>query len=281
MKFLLGLMTSAVCMLSACSNGDEPRVKDSSNENKLEEICVLKVKYKNVMYDVTYKMEHDSIIYLDSEFRALYENEISKLPNLAVLTYKDKLNNDVVEYYETASELEKEAGIKYFNNNVVSDYYVSKSENNLLPKAGRAILYDDTNFKDRELILNIDYDYLVSIANLKDYDNFNDKASAIRVFNFMKPNEYCSPSYAHDYVEKGANLRTCLIGYEDSNFKGRALYCIATYADTEKTYVPETATHQDYKLKNIGWNDKISSLIFRIITVQKINDGTYTPHDPV
>lgn len=46
-------------------------------------------------------------------------------------------------------------------------------------------------------------------------------------------------------------------------------------------FVPETATHQDWKLKNIGWNDKISSLVFRIITVQNITNGTYTPHDPV
>lgn len=52
------------------------------------------------------------------------------------------------------------------------------------PKAGRAILYDDTDFKDRTVVIDIDYDTQWAIPNLKDYDSFNDKTSAIRVFNF-------------------------------------------------------------------------------------------------
>lgn len=89
------------------------------------------------------------------------------------------------------------------------------------------------------------------------------------------------PSSPFDQGVSGSQLRTCLIGYEDSGFKGNILYCVASYSSTQDINRPETASHQDYKLKRIGWNDKISSVVFRIINISLINSGTITPHNPI
>ncbi|MDE6191805.1 MAG: hypothetical protein K2G47_09335 [Muribaculum sp.] len=120
----------------------------------------------------------------------------------------------------------------------------------------------------------------------KDYAGFNDKTSSIRVFNFLDPNTYYKPHVVSSGIPStlplpgylGSRLRTCLISYEDSNYRGKVLYCIADYSSTADMSKPETATHQDRRLKNLGWNDKISSVVFRIVTMQDIEKGIYPSH---
>lgn len=53
---------------------------------------------------------------------------------------------------------------------------------------------------------------------------------------------------------------------------------MADYSSEADINRPETATHQDRRLKNFGWNDKISSVVFRIVTLENIQNGTITAH---
>ena len=289
-KFLSGgLSLIFVGLLCACSNEtDSLSEQSASNEN--QEIFEQTIKFAGNTYHVSCMMQNDSLIYLDEDFNSLYRNEISKMPELTTFVYKDETGNDIIEYYASEQELMKQKKISYYDSDEIEISIPTREFVMPLPKAGRAILYDDTNFKDRTVILDADYDQYPSILNLKAYAGFNDKTSAIRVFNFLEPNTTYKPSYAVPPIPgtssgtlgtKGSQLRTCLIGYEDSDLKGKKLFCVATYSSGQDLNKPETASHQDYKLKNIGWNDKISSCIFRIITVENITNGEITPHNPV
>lgn len=278
-KSLLGGL-SFLSMLYACSNDVD--ALSEQNANDAQEVFEQTIKYGGNTYQVLCKMENDSLIYLDKEFNSLYMNEISRIPDLATFVYKNERGNDIIEYYTSEKELIKQRNISYFNIQEINEKMNSRVLDMPNPDAGRAILYDDTDFKDRTVILDMDCDQYPCVVNLKDYANFNDKTSAIRVFNFLEPGKFYRPSYA-DVMSSvdGSQLRTCFIGYEDSGFQGKILYCVATYSKTQNLNDPSTASHQDYKLKNIGWNDKISSCIFRIIHVDLINKGEVTPHDPV
>lgn len=282
-----GLSLIFAGLLCACSN-ETDYLSEQSATNENQEIFEQTIKFAGNTYHVSCMMQNDSLIYLDEDFSSLYRNEISKIPELTTFVYKDETGNDIIEYYASEQELMTQKKISYYDAKAIAANEQSRAETTLEPKAGRAILYDDTGFKDRTVILNADYDQYPIINNLKAYAGFNDKTSAIRVFNFLEPNKSYQPSYAPPFIPgatnpamKGSQLRTCLIGYEDSDLKGKKLFCVATYSSGQDLNRPETASHQDYKLKNIGWNDKISSCIFRIITVENISNGDITPHDPV
>mgnify|MGYP003372548345 CR=1 FL=1 len=281
LHFFYGLSFAILAgMLEACNNDNDASIQQSANE--YQDVFEQTIKFAGNTYHVPCTIENDSLIYLDEEFNSLFKSTISQMPERTAFISKDENGNDVIEYFSSEQELIKEKGLVYFN-----DFECQETTDNVKgranampePKAGRAILYDDSGFKDRTVTLDADYDRYPSIANLKAYAGFNDKTSAIRVFNFLEPNTYYRPSYASPNASvKGSQLRTCLIGYEDSDFKGNKLFCVATYSSSQNINKPETASHQDYKLKNIGWNDKISSCVFRIITVNNINNGSVTPH---
>lgn len=184
---------------------------------------------------------------------------------------------------DTASELEDAHEMEYFSADSISEI---GSRALVGPILGRAIMYDDKDYRDRSIVLDINESLMMTIPNLKDYAGFNDKTSSIRVFNFLDPNTYYKPHVVSSGTPStlplpgylGSRLRTCLISYEDSNYRGKVLYCIADYSSTADISKPETATHQDRRLKNLGWNDKISSVVFRIVTMQDIEKGIYPSH---
>ena len=284
-----GLSLIVAGLLCACSN-ETDSLSESNVANESQEIFEQTIKFAGNTYHVSCTMQNDSLIYLDEDFNSLYRNEISKIPELTAFVYKDETGNDIIEYYTSVQELMTQKKISYYNANEIEINVPTREFVMPQPKAGRAILYDDTGFKDRTVILDADYDQYPSILNLKAYAGFNDKTSAIRVFNFLEPNTTYKPSYAVPPIPgtsygtlgvKGSRLRTCLIGYEDSELKGKKLFCVATYSSGQDLNRPETASHQDYKLKNIGWNDKISSCVFRIIRIEDIENGDVTPHNPV
>lgn len=277
--FFYGTALLSLGLFYSCREDDSVLSEQKTTEN--QEIFEQTIKFEGEVYHVRCTMQNDSLVYLDKDFEALYKNRISQIPELTTFVYKNQESVNIIEYYSSEKELLEKKGLAYFNIES-SPINNTRAGEDILPAAGRAILYDDTNYKDRTVTLNVDYDRYPSIANLKAYAGFNDKTSAIRVFNFLNPNTYYRPSYAYPSASvKGSELRTCLIGYEDSNFQGKKLFCIAEYSSGQNIDAPETASHQDYKLRNIGWNDKISSCVFRIITIGNINDGVYTPHDPV
>lgn len=84
-------------------------------------------------------------------------NEISQISELAALSYQDEQGNKVVEYYHSATELEEENGRFDFAQNDLTNN-IQPFTYTIEPKAGRAILYDDTNFNDRTLPFDIDYE---------------------------------------------------------------------------------------------------------------------------
>lgn len=274
-RYLLPLLAPVV--LASCSDED-PTEQISNNSFPLT------VVFDGVTYNVDAKLQNDSLIYLDENFSRIYNEQIRGKNDYAVLAYKAEDGHDIIEYYSSAEDLESKNGIEFVEPECLTGVTTRSGISDPVSAStiGRAILYDDTNYKDREVVLNIDCNYWIGIRNLKQYDNFNDKTSAIRVFNFLSPNVSYVPSYLDPATAvNGGSLRTCLIGFEDSDFEGKRLYCISkTYSqithvvDWDKTY------HQDWKLGNIGWNDKISSVQFRIINVSDINSGLYTLHNP-
>ena len=119
--------------------------------------------------------------------------------------------------------------------------------------------------------------------HLSTYYGFNDKTSAIRLFNFINPNNlynflYVLPEQFPGY--NGNDFRVVFSGYENDTYKGKVIYCIATYSPNANILDPTTATHQDWKLGIIGFNDKITSIELQIATVQQINIS-YPAHDPI
>ena len=79
----------------------------------------------------------------------------------------------------------------------------------------------------------------------------------------------------------GSQLRTCLISFEDSEFKGKVLYCISGGYAPIMSPASLDMYHEDWNLKKIGWNDKISSVAFRIVPVIDIKNGLVVGHDPI
>jgi hypothetical protein len=265
-----------VVLLSLCSCSSTVDPIEEKTEESTAESFNLTIKYDGKTYDVPCVFKNDSLTYLDESFNKLYVSEIASNPNLAAIAYKGAKGEDIIEYYASRSDLEEECGIEDVATNVGE-----LSRATVEPKAGRAILYDDSNFSDSEVTLDIDYDLFIAIPSLKNSHGFNDKTSSIRVFNFLDTSKYYIPSYLkYDEPIKGENLRTCLMGYEDTNYSGKVLYCIASYVSGQNIKDPSTASHADYKLKRIGWNDKISSVVFRIVTLSYLSENEIVAHDP-
>lgn len=272
-KSLLYFWTLSVISFCSCSKNEE--IYDSRKSNSTE-LFNLIIKYNNNQYNVQCTTQADSLMFLDKTFNELYKSKLENNPKLATLLYETEDGTSVVEYFDSAEELEQTKGLAFVNNEqsrAVSDPISSNT-------IGRAILYDDTNFSDTDVTLDITPTTYYEIPNLKDYARFNDKTSSIRVFNFLNPSSNYSPAPYGVGAMSGSALRTCLISFEDTDFDGKVLYCISkTYQAISYAVNWDVAYHQDYNLKRVGWNDKISSVVFRIVTVSDINSGEYINHN--
>lgn len=282
---ILYLLSLIAAVFTSCS--DESQSMDSVYEmpdlSLYEETFSQNIKYKGMTYRVLCGIRNDSLEYLDKTFNELYINEISQNENLAMLAVCSDNGEDLIEFYDTAAELEDAHNMEYFNTDSVGEI----GSRALGTIVGRAILYDDKNYRDRSIVLDIDKDQFIAIPNLKNYAGFNDKTSSIRVFNFLQPNVMYTPQRLDGHVwsstepltpMRGSQLRTCLINFENSNYGGKVLYCVADYSPDADINRPETATHQDNRLRSLGWNDKISSVVFRIVTLENIQNGSIIKH---
>lgn len=288
-KHLLSVNLLSILFFTACSANEEP-TPNFGAENDENETFELIIKYDGKTYSEQAHLENDSLVFLDSEFGNFYNSVIKAAPNMAVLTYKDNLDRDVVEYYNNEQQLLKESGLSFFDQTAQAQFESRGGESKPVASGtvGRACLYDDKTFKDRDITLDIPQDLFIAIPDLKVYDNFNDKASSIRVFNFLQPNHLYSPGNPNhlldptDYSEYGYTLRTCLIGYEDTNYGGKKLFCVSREAKSIDLSLSleemKQVYHCDWRLSKIGWNDKISSLVFRIVRVEDVNGTIIVPH---
>ena len=89
-------------------------VSCNDDTEKLDDIKIdlaeftLSIKYKDAQYEVPGKLdENGDPIYFSKEFNDLYENRLSKFPNLVTLV----TGHNNVEYYESMEELFEEREI--------------------------------------------------------------------------------------------------------------------------------------------------------------------------
>lgn len=133
---------------------------------------------------------------------------------------------------------------------------------------GIAELYDDRNFKDTKLICYLTCGLSAVFPKLSTI-GFNDKASSIKVYNEMKPSIEYAITYQNlpnKVIRKGNTLRPVLACFHNTGFSGAVIYCIA----------PPTGSsdiHADYNLKTIGWNDRISSIGWVLVSDLSILEG--------
>lgn len=274
---LLSLMTVA------CS---QEVVNESLSEKSESDEEELIVKYNGKTYTTQVVYEGDSVIYLNQEYADIYENEIKTATDLAIYLHKDESGRDIVEYYNSEEDLQESVNISIIENMPVENISttLTRGSNTLyeIPIDGKilgeALMFDDKGYSDRRVKLKVTEKLYQFIPHLKAFANFNDKTSSIKVYNYMSPNgKYNGDRWqptggvpGNDYI-LGKDLRTCLLGYQNINYKGDVLYCVSNESG-------DPNPHEDYDLKKIGWNDKISSVEFKIIREDEISEY-YPPHD--
>ena len=299
--FIFVSIFTLVISLMACNNADEPQFSSIDERNGQETFVAI---YNGKSYIVGVREQNDTVIYQNDSFNKIYRDILSKNSHLAMLAYKNVYGQEIIEYFDKEEDLWREYSI----NGLMRENDTTNGNQNSGPRRvvdyiqipegstliGRAILYDDVNYSDRTLTIDMSPIWRVEIPKLKDSAyKFNDKTSSIRVFNFMDPSQNYSilcglPGDAHFVTVPGGHLRTCLVSFEDTGFHGRVLYCFSSYSNPAASYDPTTASHQDWNLKRIGWNDKISAVVLDIFQTAAFNyefeiigENGKEPHDEI
>lgn len=246
--FLIALLPLVV----ACTD-----MEDVETTAFVEEVNSLEVTYKGKTYNVLTTLDKDgNLVYLDTEFKKIYEEEISHFPNLATLA----LGENKIVYYPTQEEMLEElqlAPISDKDNSVNS-----RAERVLL---GQVTLWDDTGYKDRSFTFQVySMGAFINIPHLKPLYNFNDKTSALKVWSYIPKEEIPFPT--HDFIMSGPKYCVVFYGYEHQNYSGKVLCC-----------VPENSgpAHEHSRLKSIGWNDKITAISLKAC----LRTSSIKPHD--
>lgn len=236
----MSILSLIFCMLSCSSDTDELLSQNSNQQGDF----VLHAKYKGVSYEVPGVLDKDgNPVYLNKEFSELYKNELSNHPTL-VTVLRD---GDIVEYYESLSEVLDVNNMQMLENTKIPEV-VTDTKNVKAITVGRVIVWDDSNYSDRSLTFDISYSNWWGIPQLRNYNNFNDKISSLKIWSYINSSNYVRDQFGCTY--SGSDLRVTFIGYENDNYKGKVLLCLCS---------PQ-GTHFDHRLGNIGWNDKITSL---------------------
>lgn len=274
--FLILVLTS---LIYACSSDDETDMANYEENEDLEPYY-MNLEYQGKTYHVLCQIDaNDSLIFLDTEFKRLYEDEISQIPNLVTVVK----NDTALAYYTSIPAMEEGQHLMLLDSMVLTqDYLPTRVLSSKI--AGRVSWWDDKDYKDRSDSVEINYLQMISIPSMKKRNNFNDKISSLVVKSFIPNGQYITlaagtalskKSFSEftsnpwsvlgddDYVNT-SDIRLVFLGYEDSNYEGDIL-CI----------IPENgATVKHRRLKSIKWNDKISSLALRIAY-----KGLYTAND--
>lgn len=268
MKRLMYLF-SAISMMAlvSCNNDDS-----FNNSEEKDDVYNLSITYKGIEYNVPCTTDSlGELIYLDDNFKNIYNNEIAK--NGSVVTTIQDDNH--ITYYSSEEDMLKELGYKYVDSLVFEDVTKKTRASITEGYSGRLTFWDDSNYKDRNKTIFIDYDNYFSHPRLKNYDNFNDKISALKVWSYipadktiyvrgggMTSNVTTNPGTGSlepiGYTKYNTNdLRVVFLGYEHTDYRGSVLCCIPENNGVE---------HAHNRLRRIGWNDKISSIVLRIAT---------------
>ena len=232
----------------------------------------LSATYKGVVYKVPGKLDEDgNPVYLNKEFSDLFKNKLSNNPNLVTFV----TGNNTVEYFDSLEDVFDADGLKYL------EQMPNSNDSDIKTRAagviaGRVQVWDDSNFGDRTLIFDIDYDVIFEYPHLKYYDNFNDKISSLRIYNYINPSaniySHLGPKANPLQPHLGSSLRITFLGYEDDTYSGKVLLCVGSANGS--TTVP---SHEDNRLGNFGWNDKITAVRVLITTTKPGAQGTIQP----
>lgn len=254
--FISVIVSSLILGIMSCSNSNDELL--TSNTGEIGEFT-LHATYKGVSYDVPGKLDKDgNPIYLNEKFNRLYQNELSTHPTL-VTVVKD---GNVVEYYEKLTDVMDVNNIHLLENAKVPEVsnVITKTTSG---QSGRVIVWDDSNYSDRSLIFDINYNDWWAIPQLRNYNNFNDKISSLKIWSYIDPSASIQDQYGCYYP--GSSLRVTFVGYENDNYSGKVLLCLCS----------PLGTHFDNRLGNFGWNDKITALR---VFISDINSSTTTQY---
>lgn len=234
MKKLIIYCFISLGFLCGCKDSYEQETND--NVENLENFT-LHARYQGKEYYVPCKLDNnnDSIVFLDQNFKNLFYNEISKLPNLVCTINKDnsvEYSNEIIDTIQSGKNI-KESSTRT-RSVIVQEAYLR--------------FWDDTNYHDRNF--RIDLNEIKTFWKWPDlnlYNNFNDKISALKIYNNKFP-------------------EVTFLGYEDTNYKGNVLRYTVSNSITEIGSIEKNIP----KLKNVprkgggNWNDEISSIQFYI-----------------
>lgn len=218
-----------------CKNSYEQETNDDNVKNL--ESFILHAKYQGKEYYVPCKLDNnnDSIIFLDQNFKDLFYNEISRLPNLVCTIKEDscvEYSNEIIDTIQSGINIKKS----------------STRERPIIVQEAYLRFWDDTNYHDRNYRIDLnETNTFWKWPSLKFYNNFNDKISALKIYNNKFP-------------------EVTFLGYEDNDYKGDVLRYTVSNSISEVGSVEKNVP----KLKNVpkkgggNWNDKISSIHFYI-----------------
>lgn len=234
--------------IMACSNTEE--IQDKTT-NPQKEIFSLEIAYDGKCYNVPCSLDEEgNIEYLDTEFKELYDSEISQIPNLITLSNGD----NKVTYFHSTEDMFKELNYTIVSSNIMPN------ESRALADTfkGKVTLWDDTGFKDRSISFEIGYHNIKEWPHLKYPFQFNDKTSALKVYSLIPYNNYV---IINNGIYSTNNLQVVFLGYEDDHYNGKVLTCIPP--NSLDGITPGEFSYD--RLKNIGWNDKITSIRLEIV----------------
>lgn len=236
---------------AACSNIEE--TEGIGQTNFSSEIYNLSVTYKGRVYKVPCTNDSvGNVVYLDPEFKSIYDKELANDSNMATLY----LGEDSIAYFQNVNTM-----LSSLNYGIDPDFpvlfnqYLEKLSK---LKVGKLTFWDDKNYKDRSYTVEITGTTLFSCPNLKKSYNMNDKISSMKLWSSIPKGgvvytmDLSNPQGYSKY--QWSDLRVVFLGYKDSNFKHSVL-CVVLGSGEYKEFP---------NLKHIGWGDKISSIQFRI-----------------
>lgn len=239
-SFFLVIVPSLILGMVSCSNDTGELI---SGTEPLGDFT-LHATYKGVTYEVPGMLDKDgNPVYLNEEFNELYKNEISTNPTLVTVV----MDGNKVEYHESLSDVLDVNNIHLLEQAKIPEIS-SINTKTTSGQSGRVIVWDDSNYSDRSLTFDIKYDDWWAIPQLRDYNNFNDKISSLKIWSYIDSSASIQDKFGCYYP--GSSLRITFVGYENDNYSGRVLLCLCSPG----------GEHFDNRLGNIGWNDKITAL---------------------
>lgn len=249
-KFFALISFCILIAMQSCSSEEDLMFNESNSSDA--SLSHLVIKFENQIYETDVITIGDSVKYLNEEYEEVYRSKIVNIPNIVAVVSTNESGTSFVEYFYSEKNLLDKYNFIQLENK--SEQMTGKSTrsgvidmmvpNNTSPILAVAELYDDRNFKDTKLISYATASWATGIPKLKDL-GFNDKTSSIKVFNKMSPNssytiQYTNVGLPHQKTYSGSGIRPVLTCFEDSNYSGSVIYCIASPTGIRQTILTQT-----------------------------------------